>query len=211
MRRERTERLVEKAPILAVWETRPVLPGGQRGDRLDRGEEGLGAAVAGTATGGTSSGVSGGAPSRGAIERRATASQAMHTKNHVLATFAVEPGPSKKMPSTIRNVSTPRSSARSKRSWGNRRIGSRRIPMTSANRSATQILAAPLSTEEKAQLDAAEFGTDVVRPAGRQIYIYYRHGMAGSDTATRLVRLIKTTATDRNWNTITKLSAIAGR
>jgi len=82
---------------------------------------------------------------------------------------------------------------------------------TDGSRLHVMFLAAPLSNEEKAQLDAAEFGTDVVRPAGRQICIYYRHGMAGSDTATRFVRLIKTTATDRNWNTITKLCAIAGR
>ena len=70
-------------------------------------------------------------------------------------------------------------------------------------------LAKPLSTAERRSLEAADFGTDVVRPAGREIYVWYRHGMSGSDTATRLGRLLEATVTDRNWNTVNRLSAMA--
>jgi uncharacterized protein (DUF1697 family) len=70
-------------------------------------------------------------------------------------------------------------------------------------------LAAPLAAEERLRLEAADFGDDVVRPAGREIYVWYRDGMSGSDTAARLAKLVRTTATDRNWNTVTKLVGLA--
>jgi uncharacterized protein (DUF1697 family) len=70
-------------------------------------------------------------------------------------------------------------------------------------------LAAPLSTEERLKLEAVDFGADVVRPVGREIYVWYRNGMSGSDTAARLGKLVRATATDRNWNTVRKLVALA--
>jgi uncharacterized protein (DUF1697 family) len=51
----------------------------------------------------------------------------------------------------------------------------------------------------------------VVRPATREIYVWYRNGMAGSKTAEQLDRRLKVLATDRNWNTLTRLSKLARR
>jgi uncharacterized protein (DUF1697 family) len=70
-------------------------------------------------------------------------------------------------------------------------------------------LDARLSADERAKVDAADFDTDVVRSVSREIYVWYRNGMSGSVTAARLGKLIKTTATDRNWNTVTRLLALA--
>jgi uncharacterized protein (DUF1697 family) len=70
-------------------------------------------------------------------------------------------------------------------------------------------LAAQLPSEERRRLGAANFGMDIIRPVGREIYVWYRNGMSGSDTAARLSKLVRTTATDRNWNTVTKLVALA--
>jgi uncharacterized protein (DUF1697 family) len=70
-------------------------------------------------------------------------------------------------------------------------------------------LAGLLPADERLRLDAADFGADLVRPTRREIYVWYRNGMSGSDTAARLAKLVRTTATDRNWNTVTKLVALA--
>ena len=49
----------------------------------------------------------------------------------------------------------------------------------------------------------------MVRCADREVYVWYRHGMSGSKTAQQLDRRLKTLATDRNWNTVTRLLAMA--
>ena len=74
------------------------------------------------------------------------------------------------------------------------------------------LLAAPLTAEERSRLDPEEFLPDEVRVAdhGMEVYVRYRNGMSGSKTAARLDRRIKTLATDRNWNTVTKLLAMVG-
>ena len=70
-------------------------------------------------------------------------------------------------------------------------------------------LATPLTAEERRALDPEPFLPDEVRVAEREIYVWYRNGMSGSRTAVELGRRIKTLATDRNWNTVTKLLALA--
>jgi uncharacterized protein (DUF1697 family) len=71
------------------------------------------------------------------------------------------------------------------------------------------VLDRPLGDEETARLADADFGPDDVRPAGREIYVWYRRGMSGSKTAETLARRLIATATDRNWNTVKKLLALA--
>ena len=70
-------------------------------------------------------------------------------------------------------------------------------------------LAQPLTAGEGALLDPEQFLPDVVRCSEREIYVWYRHGMSGSRTAEQLDRRLETLATDRNWNTVTKLQALA--
>jgi uncharacterized protein (DUF1697 family) len=53
------------------------------------------------------------------------------------------------------------------------------------------------------------FAPDTVRPAEREIYVWYERGMSGSETAGRIGKRLPRTATDRNWNTVTKLLEIA--
>jgi uncharacterized protein (DUF1697 family) len=67
----------------------------------------------------------------------------------------------------------------------------------------------PLGDDETARLVDADFGPDDVRPDGREIYVWYRRGMSGSKTAETLGRRLIATATDRNWNTVKKLLALA--
>jgi uncharacterized protein (DUF1697 family) len=69
-------------------------------------------------------------------------------------------------------------------------------------------LATPLTPGERRALDPELFLPDEVRVAEREVYVWYRNGMSGSRTAIELGRRIKTLATDRNWNTVTKLLAL---
>ncbi len=50
---------------------------------------------------------------------------------------------------------------------------------------------------------------DQVRFAGREIFVWYRHGMAGSKLGDGAWRKVGAAATDRNWNTVTKLATMA--
>ena len=70
-------------------------------------------------------------------------------------------------------------------------------------------LAAPPAPAERAALEGESFDPDVVRVVGREVYVWYRHGMGGSTTATRLDRIVRTLATDRNWNTVNRLLLMA--
>ena len=70
-------------------------------------------------------------------------------------------------------------------------------------------LATPLTAEERRSLDPERFLPDEVRVTEREIYVWYRKGMSGSRTAVELARRVKPLATDRNWNTVTKLHALA--
>jgi uncharacterized protein (DUF1697 family) len=66
----------------------------------------------------------------------------------------------------------------------------------------------PLEAEVRRWLEREDLGADVVRATEREVYVWYEHGMSGSQTAVRIGRRMPRTATDRNWNTITKLLAM---
>jgi uncharacterized protein (DUF1697 family) len=56
------------------------------------------------------------------------------------------------------------------------------------------------------KLDDADLAPDELELRGREIYILYANGMGRSELAKRLGRAkLGVTATDRNWNTVTKL------
>src|SRR5439155_23105764 len=90
-------------------------------------------------------------------------------------------------------------------------IESNPLPHAAANGSLLHVmfLEEPLTSVEREAIEAADFGSDEVRLARREIYVWYRNGMSGSDTAARLGKLVRTLATDRNWNTVEKLLAMA--
>ena len=56
-------------------------------------------------------------------------------------------------------------------------------------------------------LDRAALAPGEVRLAGREIYVWYRKGMAGSKLGDNPWRRVGATSTDRHWNTVTKLAA----
>jgi len=68
-----------------------------------------------------------------------------------------------------------------------------------------------LTAAERRAIEEASFGEDRVDVVEREIYAWYANGMSGSDTAIRLARLVKTRNTDRNWNTVLRLEAAAGK
>ena len=63
-------------------------------------------------------------------------------------------------------------------------------PIPEAARSGTflhvMFLAGPLTAAERTAIGAENFHSDTVRLAEREIYVWYRNGMSGSDTAGRL-------------------------
>lgn len=66
-----------------------------------------------------------------------------------------------------------------------------------------------LGAQERSTVERIDAGSDVVRLSSREIYVWYRNGMSGSETAAQLARAVTTGATDRNWNTVVKLLAAA--
>jgi uncharacterized protein (DUF1697 family) len=59
-------------------------------------------------------------------------------------------------------------------------------------------------------LEALDFPPDELKLAGREIYILYANGSGRSELAQQLGRAkLGLTATDRNWNTVTKLLEMA--
>ena len=68
---------------------------------------------------------------------------------------------------------------------------------------------APAADNVKA-LQAAITGPEVVRAVGRHAYITYPSGIGTSRLTTAVIeRRLGTSGTGRNWNTVTKLSALA--
>jgi uncharacterized protein (DUF1697 family) len=56
------------------------------------------------------------------------------------------------------------------------------------------------------QLESADLAPDELRFSGREIYVLYDDGMGRSELAKQLGRAkLGVVATDRNWNTVTKL------
>ena len=87
------------------------------------------------------------------------------------------------------------------------------IPEAEAHGTALHVLFLdrPLGAAERRKLDQDDFPPDEARAAKREVYIWYRNGMSGSATADELARRIDAVATDRNWNTVTRLVALARR
>jgi uncharacterized protein (DUF1697 family) len=71
-------------------------------------------------------------------------------------------------------------------------------------------LAEPLAADVRAWLADDDLTPDTVRPAEREVYVWYERGMSGSKTAERIGRRLSRTATDRNWNTVTRLLEMTG-
>jgi len=60
------------------------------------------------------------------------------------------------------------------------------------------------------KLEALDFPPDELKLAGREIYVLYADGMGRSELAQQLGRAkLGVAATDRNWNTVTKLLEMA--
>jgi uncharacterized protein (DUF1697 family) len=68
--------------------------------------------------------------------------------------------------------------------------------------------AAPKAAEVR-RFDAARYAPDVVRFSGREIYVHYPNGFAASKLNDAAWKGLGVTATARNWNTVTKLLALA--
>ena len=60
------------------------------------------------------------------------------------------------------------------------------------------------------ELEATDFGADTLAFREREVYIAYKDGMGRSELAKQLGKAkLGVTATDRNWNTVTKLLEMA--
>jgi uncharacterized protein (DUF1697 family) len=65
------------------------------------------------------------------------------------------------------------------------------------------------SAEIRSRLLAINVGPEELRPNGRELHIYFPDGMGRSKLPAVLDRTLKAPATARNWNTVTKLLAMA--
>jgi uncharacterized protein (DUF1697 family) len=72
-------------------------------------------------------------------------------------------------------------------------------------------LAAPPSKERLAAFTAPPSGRDELTIVGQEVYVHTPDGYAGTKlTGTLLERRLGVLSTTRNWNTVTKLHALAG-
>ena len=83
------------------------------------------------------------------------------------------------------------------------------VGMAAGSRLHVIFLAEPLADDVRAWLASEDFTPDSVRPAEREVYVWYEVGMSSSSTADRISKRLPGSATDRNWNTVTKLLAMA--
>jgi uncharacterized protein (DUF1697 family) len=73
-------------------------------------------------------------------------------------------------------------------------------------------LASDPSAEAREQVLKVEAVPEELRINGREVYIYYPNGMARPKLPwTRMEKMLKTSGTGRNWNSVTKLLEIAER
>jgi uncharacterized protein (DUF1697 family) len=71
-------------------------------------------------------------------------------------------------------------------------------------------LSGPVPADRLAAIDPAAYAPDEFRPGEREIYAYFPRGLRDSKLAARLTdRGLGLTATSRNWNTVTRLLALA--
>ncbi|WP_073500577.1 DUF1697 domain-containing protein [Actinacidiphila paucisporea] len=72
-------------------------------------------------------------------------------------------------------------------------------------------LAGPVPLDRLAAIDREAYAPDEIRPGEREIYAYFPDSIRDSKLAARLTdRGLGMPATNRNWNTVTKLAEIAG-
>jgi uncharacterized protein (DUF1697 family) len=75
---------------------------------------------------------------------------------------------------------------------------------------ALTFLAANPTEEARANAAQIEADPEELHIIGREIYIYFPNGMARPKLSwTQLLKALKTTGTGRNWNTVTRLLAMA--
>jgi uncharacterized protein (DUF1697 family) len=73
-------------------------------------------------------------------------------------------------------------------------------------------LAGAADPEGSARLLAIQSEPEELRLSGRELYAYYPNGIGRAKMSPALIeKALKTPATGRNWNTVTKLLAIAER
>jgi uncharacterized protein (DUF1697 family) len=78
------------------------------------------------------------------------------------------------------------------------------------NRLAVLFLADEPDEERRGNLGKRATGPEEVHLLGRDLFIHYSHGFADSKlTATVIDKVLQTTCTARNWNTVTKLLELA--
>jgi len=70
-------------------------------------------------------------------------------------------------------------------------------------------LAAEPATEARAAVEALKPHPEEVHLKGRVLYIYFPDGMGQSRLWSAVEKKLKTTGTARNWNSVTKMLAIA--
>ena len=63
--------------------------------------------------------------------------------------------------------------------------------------------------ERVAELQATDFGDEAFEISGRELFAWHPRGLADSDLAKALQKGAGADATSRNWNTVTKLLALA--
>ncbi len=71
-------------------------------------------------------------------------------------------------------------------------------------------LAAAPSPEARRRILQLQTDPEQLRLAGRELYIYYPHGVGRSKLSTAVLeRTLQTSSTGRNWNSVTKMLALA--
>jgi uncharacterized protein (DUF1697 family) len=68
---------------------------------------------------------------------------------------------------------------------------------------------APLEKDRVAALRAAITGPEVLQAHGRHLYMVFPEGMGNSKAARLVDKTLRARGTARNWNTVTKLAALA--
>ena len=67
----------------------------------------------------------------------------------------------------------------------------------------------PVDTAKVKALQSAIIGPEIARCNGRQLYMTYPNGVGNSKAALLIDRMLGARGTARNWNTVTKLAALA--
>lgn len=78
-----------------------------------------------------------------------------------------------------------------------------------SNKLVVTFFATNLSPDTREKLEKIQADPEEVRLADRELYIYFPDGQGRSKLGPVLGRVLKNTGTARNWNTVTKLLAMA--